>query len=149
MTNNTNDIKDLKPDRPDIITTDIKDAIGFYRKMDTTATVKEMIDGRYVIVEEYFSNGLQVLEELKKNLSAKYSDKSFQGQREYRSVYREASHRLLLKVVDNEITVKKAPHIGWLEILYPEVSDFYISFPDIQGMNSSWQWNKKGLEIKT
>lgn len=145
----TQNIKDLKPDRPDIITTDIENAIGFYRKMDTVATVKEMIEGRYVIVEEYFSNGLQVLEELKKNLSAKYSDKSFQGQREYRSAYREVSHRLLLKVVDNEITVKKAPHIGWLDILYPEVHEFYISFPDIQGMNSSWQWNKKGLEIKT
>jgi len=45
--------------------------------------------------------------------------------------------------------VKKAPDIGWLELLYPAVSEFYISFPDIKGMNSSWQWYEKGIEIKT
>ena len=38
---NTN-IQDLKPDRPSIITTEV-DAISFYRKMDTEATIKEMI----------------------------------------------------------------------------------------------------------
>jgi len=145
----TQNIKDLKPTRPNIITSKIEDTIGFYRKMDTSAVVKEMIEGKHVIVEEYFSNGLQVLEELKKQLLRKFPNKDFQGQRDYRSAYREASHKLLLKIVDNKITVKKAPDIAWLDILYPEISEFYISFPEIQGMNSSWQWNKKGLEIKT
>ncbi|WP_122893332.1 methyltransferase [Arcobacter peruensis] len=145
----TQNIQDLKPTRPNIITTNIDNAIGFYRKMDTSQTVKEMIEGKYVIVEEYFSNGLQVLEELKKQLLKKFPNKDFQTQRDYRSAFRLASHRLLLKIVDNKITVKKAPKIGWLDILYPELSDFYISFPEVQGMNSSWQWNKKGIEIKT
>ena len=56
--------QEIKADRPSIITSEI-DAIGFYRKMDTEATVKEMIAGKYVLVEEFFSNGLQVLSELK------------------------------------------------------------------------------------
>lgn len=141
-------LQSIKPDRPNIITTEIE-SIGFYRKMDTKATVIDMIAGKYVIVEEYFSNGLQVLAELKKNLELKYTDKSFQGQRAYRSAFREASHRLLIKVIDNKLTVKKAPNVGWLVELYPEVSEFYISFPEIQGMNSSWQWYKKGIEVKT
>ena len=81
-----NNIEELKPDRPNIITTEIE-AIHFYRKMDTQATVKDMIAGKYVIVEEYFSNGLQVLAELKKNLQAVHIDKSFKGQREYRSAF--------------------------------------------------------------
>lgn len=143
-----NNIQSIKADRPEIITTDIE-AISFYRKMDTKATVLEMIEGKYVIVEEYYSNGLEVLAELKKNLLKIHTDKSFKGQREYRSAFREASHRLLIKVIDNKLPLKKAPHIGWLEILYPEVSDFYIPYPDVQGMNSSWQWYKKGIEIKT
>ena len=138
----------IKADKPNIITSEIN-AIGFYRKMDEKATVKEMVEGRYVIVEEYFSNGLQILKELKRNLLLKYTDKSFKGQREYRSAFRKASLRLLLKIEDNEITVKKAPNIGWLKLLYPEISKFYISFPEIQGMNSSWQWYEKGIEIKT
>ncbi|WP_375724051.1 methyltransferase [Arcobacter sp. KX21116] len=143
-----NDLSSIKPDRPSIITSEIE-AIHFYRKMDTKATVVELVAGKYVLVEEYYSNGLEVLSELKKNLLKKYKDKSFQGQRDYRSAFREASHRLLLKVKDNKLLVKKAPHIGWLELLYPEVSEFYISFPEVQGMNSSWQWYQKGIEVKT
>ena len=51
------DLESIKPDRPDIITSEI-DAISFYRKMDTEATVVEMIGGKYVLVEEFYSNGL-------------------------------------------------------------------------------------------
>ncbi len=142
------DLQPLQADRPDIITTKVE-AIGFYRKMDTEATVNEMIAGKYVLVEEFYSNGLQVLAELKRKLLLTHTDKSFQGQRAYRDAFREASHRLLLKVEDNKLIVKKAPTIGWLTLLYPEVSEFYISFPDVQGMNSSWQWYEKGIEVKT
>lgn len=144
---NTN-LDSIKVDRPEIITTDV-DAISFYRKMDIKATVKDMIAGRYVIAEEFYSNGLLILGELKKRLSFKYTDKSFRGQREYRNAFRKASHRLLIKVKDNKLAVKKAPKVGWLELLYPDVSEFYVSFPDVQGMNSSWQWYEKGLEVKT
>ena len=142
------DLPSTQADRPDIITTQIE-AIHFYRKMDTEATVAEMIAGKYVLVEEFYSNGLQVLNELRKNLLLKHTDKSFQGQRDYRDAFREASHRLLLKVKDNKLIVKKSPDFDWLELLYPDVSEFYVSFPEVQGMNSSWQWYKNGLEVKT
>lgn len=142
------DLESIQADRPNIITTEIE-GISFYRKMDTKATVEEMIAGKYVIVEEFYSNGLEVLAELKKNLLKIYKDKSFQGQRDYRSAFRKASHRLLIKVKDNKLDVKKSPYIGWLKLLYPEVSEFYISYPEVQGMNSSWQWHEKGIEVKT
>jgi len=115
--------------------------------MNTQETVVEMLAGKYVLVEEFYSNGLQVLSELKRNLQLRYKEKSFQGQRDYRSAFREASHRLLLKVEDNELVVRKSPDIGWLKNLYPDVSDFYISFPEVQGLNSSWQWYQKGIVI--
>ena len=53
------DLQSIKPDRPNNITSEIE-AIHFYRKMDVRATVIAMIEGKYVLVEEYFSNGLQV-----------------------------------------------------------------------------------------
>ena len=107
----TTNLQSIKPDRPNIITSEIN-GIKFYRKMDTESVVNQMIAGKSVIVEEYYSNGLQVLAELKKNLSLRYSDKSFQGQRAYRAAFREASHRLFIKVIDNKLSVKKAPDIG-------------------------------------
>ena len=141
------DLESVKPDRPEIITSEI-DAIRFNRKVDAEAVVAEMIAGKYVLVEGVYSNGMQVLAELKRSLLLKHNDKSFQGQRAYRSAFREASHRLLLKVKDNKLSVRKSPDIGWLELLYPDVSEFYISFPQVQGLNSSWQWYKKGIEVK-
>ena len=142
------DIESMTPDRPDIITSQI-DAINFYPKIDIEATVVEMIAGKYVFVGKLYSDGLKVLSELKRNLQLKYNDKSFQGQRDYRSAFREASQRVLLKVKDHKLTTRKSPDIGWLELLYPEVSEFYISFAQVQGMNSSWQWYQKGIEVKT
>ncbi len=142
------DLQSIKPNRPDIITKQVE-TISFFSSTKTKATVIDMIAGKYVLVEKLYSNGLEVLAELKRNLSRKYNDKSFQGQREYRSAYREASNRLLLKVKDNKLLVKKCPDIGWLKLLYPDISEFYISFPQLQGMNSSWQWHKRGIEIKT
>jgi methylase of polypeptide subunit release factors len=137
----------LKPNKPKIITSDIE-VTSFYNKTDPREIVKRLIDGDYVLIEDFYYNGLQVLEKLKKILKSKYTDKSFKGQRKYRFEYKKASHRVLLMVVDYRLVVRKAPEIGWLEILYPEESQFLISFPDIQGLNSSWQWYQKGLEIE-
>lgn len=139
-------MENLLADRPHIITDDVE-GISFYRKMDTRATVKRMIAGEYVIVEEFYSNGLQVLSELKRNLQFTFKKKDFQSQRDYRTTFREISHRLLLKVEKNELVVRKSPDIGWLKILFPDESDFYISFPEVQGLNSSWQWYVKGITI--
>ena len=43
--------------------------------------------------------------------------------------------------------MKKAPVIGWLEILYPDLRDFMLAFPQVQGLNSAWQWYEKGVSI--
>lgn len=137
----------LKPHKPEIITSDIE-VISFYNKMDPVEIIKGLIEGDYVLIEDFYSDGLQVLEELKKVLKRKYKDQSFQGQRDYRFAFREASNRLLLMVADHKLEVRKAPKIGWLDILYPEDTEFLISFPIAQGLNSSWQWYQKGLEIE-
>ena len=63
----TTNLQSIKPDRPNIITSKI-DGISFYRKMDTESVVNQMIAGKNVLVEEYYSNGLQVLAELKQTL---------------------------------------------------------------------------------
>ncbi|MHA2101277.1 MAG: hypothetical protein ACW99A_21660, partial [Candidatus Kariarchaeaceae archaeon] len=88
----------LKPDKPRIITSDIE-VISFYNKMDPREIITELIKGKYVLVEDFYFNGLQVLEELTKALKRNYKNHNFQGQREYRSAFREISHRLLLMVV--------------------------------------------------
>jgi|ACQI01.1.fsa_nt_gi hypothetical protein len=69
-------LQSVQPNRPNIITTKIE-TISFYRKINTKRTVIDMIGGKYVLVERFYSDGLEVLAELKRKLSNRYKDKSF------------------------------------------------------------------------
>ncbi len=138
--------KEIEADRPEPIVSDI-DVIPYNRRMGPRVAVDALVDGAFVLPVDFYSSGLAILNELKRFLETKYTDASFQGQRDLRSVFRELSHRLLLEVSNNRLRVKKAPEIGWLKQLYPELNDFLLPLPQIQGLNSSWQWHQKGISI--
>lgn len=72
---------------------------------------------------------------------------SFLEQREYRAEYQKLSNLILMEIKNHSLAVKKAPAIGWLEKLYQESEPFYLSLPQIQGLNSAWQWYIKGVSI--
>ena len=136
----------IKANRPEPILSDIE-VLPYNRSMDPLIAVKALVDGVYVLIDDFYSCGLTILRELKEYLKENLSDQSFQEQRDYRSAFRELSHRLLVEVYQHKLAVKKAPHIGWLKILYPELDEFLLPFPQLQGLNSSWQWYEKGISI--
>jgi SAM-dependent methyltransferase len=103
-------------------------------------------EGHFVIIEDYYSTGLQLMNDLKKQFR-QLEQKDFKQSRNARAAFREVSHRVLLEVDDHRLLVRKAPEIPWLEKLYREEEYFAISFPDVQALNSSWQWYSKGLNI--
>ncbi|MHC1774248.1 MAG: methyltransferase [Lentimicrobium sp.] len=133
-------------DRPNPIVSDIE-VVLYKQRMPPQYAVDALVEGYSVLIGDYYSSGLAILNQLKTYVSSKYPDQSFQGQREARSAYRELSHRLLLKIADNKLLVKKAPETGWLKILYPGLPVFLLPFPQVQGLNSSWQWYEKGIYI--
>lgn len=137
---------EIKADRPEPITAAIGVVLYKYR-MKPLFAVEALIEGYSVLITDFYSSGLAVLSELKQYVNSKCPDQSFQGQRESRSMYRELSHRLLLKVSNNKLLVRKAPEIGWLKLLYPGLSEFLLPFPQVQGLNSAWQWYEKGIFI--
>jgi hypothetical protein len=138
--------KNLNPIRPKPFSSDIE-LIVINRRVESQDTVEALLHGDFVLVKDFYSTGLTILAALKKHLTNIYSDQHLQDQRDFRSIFREASQRLLLMVRDNKLLVRKAPDIGWLSTLYPDMSDFLLSFPDVQGLNSSWQWYEKGILI--
>lgn len=121
--------------------------LSFIGQMDPKIAIKELLNRNYILIEDFYSSGLTLLNELKIYIKNKHSKSSFQGQRDFRELYHELSNRILLKISNNILIVKKAPEVGWLKILYPDISDFILSFPKIQGLNSSWQWYKKGVFV--
>lgn len=136
----------IKAVRPEPIITNI-DVVPYKKRMDPQIAIDALLDGYSVLIVDFFSSGLILLNELKKYLKHTYSDDSFQSQRDFRSKFHELSQRLLLKVNNYKLCVRKSPEIGWLKILYPELNEFLLSFPQIQGLNSSWQWYQKGIFI--
>ncbi len=136
---------DLQINRPKPISD--REVFPYHRKVDIQVAIEALIDGEYVLVADYYSSGLSLLRELKKQIQEQYKSTSFKEQRDSRFVYKELSNKILLDISDNKLTAKKAPAIGWLKILYPEISDFALPFPKVQGLNSAWQWYKKGVFI--
>jgi methylase of polypeptide subunit release factors len=137
---------DLKVNRPEPIKSGVETG-SFIRKTDIQETIDALLAGEYILIEEYYSNGLALLNELQSYLKKKHPNESFQELREFRSEYRKLSNLILIQVKEHKLTVKKAPWIGWLEKLYPETNDFLLPFPQIQGLNSSWQWYSNGVII--
>jgi len=141
-----NNEQKAKANRPDAITSNI-DVIPFSQGMEMQIAIDALIEGYKVLIVDYYSSGLELLRALKNFIKTEYSDQSFQGQRDFRSAFRELSHGILLKVSNHKLVVKKAPEIGWLNILYPELNEFLLPLTQIQGLNSSWQWYKKGIFV--
>jgi len=105
-----------------------------------------LLKGQFVLIEDYYSTGLSLLNTLKKKFKNLNKD-DFNLSRKERRNFRELSHKVLLEVENHRLSVKKAPDIPWFKKLYPEEDYFVISFPDVQALNSSWQWYKNGIEI--
>ncbi len=137
---------DLVLNRPEPIVSDLE-VVPFRKRMALSIAVAALLDGEYVLVKDFYSTGLLVLNELKRYVKQNYPDGSYREQRKHRAAFRELSNRLLLQVNDHRLEVRKAPEIGWFKILYPEVDEFLISFSQVQGLNSAWQWFQKGVSI--
>ncbi len=119
----------------------------FGQTTDVQSTINLLLDGKYVLVEGNYNNGLALLYELQLHLKKTFPNQSFKEQREYRAEYQKRSNQILVEVRDHKLVVKKSPLIGWLEKLYPETPDFILPFPQIQGLNSAWQWYKNGVSV--
>ena len=139
-------ITDINVNKPTPILSE-KQLELFNRATDVKHTIKVLEAGNPVLITEFYSNGLILLKELHMHLKTKLPNKSFQEQRAYRSEYHKLSNLMLIEIADHKLAVKKSPSIGWLEKLYPETSNFLLSFPQVQGLNSAWQWYQNGISI--
>jgi len=137
---------DIAINKPEPIISEKKLAV-FNRNTDSKVTIRSLEAGKPVLIGAFYSDGLLLLKELQLYLKRRLPNKSFKEQREFRSEYQRLSNLVLIEIVDHKLIVKKAPAIGWLKELYPETSDFLLSFPQIQGLNSSWQWYQNGISI--
>ncbi len=136
--------KELQAERPTPIISDIE-VFPFHKNDDPAEAIEAIMSGHFILIEDFFSSGLIILNTLKKYLEGNITDFSYRDQRNLRTLFRKYSYQILLAIEHHRLAVKKAPEIGWFKILYPEHKEFLLPFPQIQGLNSSWQWYKKGI----
>jgi len=139
-------ITDIKINKPEPIA--IGDKIKLFNRVtDVGPTIKALAQGKPILIKGFYNDGLSLLQDLHKYLKLKLPNKSFQEQQEYRSEYQRLSNLILLEIVNQKLCARKSPSIGWLEKFYPENNHFFLTLPQIQGLNSAWQWHKKGISL--
>lgn len=139
-------ISELKINKPDPIVSE-KELLLFQKATDIKQTIKVLESGEAVLVVEFYSNGLFLLKELQKYLNLKFPNQSFLEQRKYRDTYRKLSNLILIEIEDHKLNLKKAPSVGWLQRFYPKTASFLLTFPQVQGLNSAWEWYQNGISI--
>ncbi len=135
----------LKPNRPSPIELP-KDPFYSGKQSPVEPAVDRLLNGEYVLVQDQFSVGMNILSALKKHLFGDDKKDSFKAYRGKRTKFHHSSNYLLAPIKNNRLALKKSPDIGWLEKLYPDVEDFHLPFPQVQGLNSAWQWYTKGIK---
>ena len=139
-------ITDIKANKPEPIAINKKQK-SFKQGTDVGQTIESLTQGKSILIKEFYNDGITLLKHLHNYLKLKLPNKSFKEQKEYRSEYFKLSNLILLEVIDQKLTAKKSPSIGWLEKFYPENNHFLLTFPQIQGLNSAWQWYKNGVSL--
>ncbi|WP_435413233.1 methyltransferase [Psychroserpens mesophilus] len=115
--------------------------------IETSSTIKGLTEGKPIHIKEFYSDGIRLLKDLHQYLKRILPNTSYLEQNAYRAEYHKLSNLILLEIVDQKLCAKKSPSIGWLKMFYPENNHFFLTFPQIQGLNSAWQWYKNGVSI--
>lgn len=123
-----------------------KSMLTFNQGTDVVPTIKSLEKGEFVLIHAFYNDGIFLLKQIHRYLGQKLQNSTKEEQRIYRSEFQKLSNLILIEVKNQKLNVKKAPDVGWLQKFYDE-SSFYLPFPQIQGMNSSWQWFKNGISI--
>jgi len=139
-------ITDIKVNKPEPLAVGEKPNL-FEHGSEVGTAIEALEQGESILINEFYNDGISLLQELHKYLNRKLPNRSFQEQHAYRSEYHRLSNHILLEIVDQKLCVKKSPSIGWLEKFYPDNNHFFLTFPQIQGLNSAWQWHKNGISI--
>lgn len=136
----------LQPSKPQPFTADM-DLMPYRKRMGPGYALEAILEGLPVLIADFYASGLEVLHEISKYVNLQHPDSSFTGKRAARADYQELSNRVFLKINNHKLQVRKSPEIGWLKILYPGLEQFLLPFPQVQGLNDSWQWYEKGIFI--
>jgi len=118
-------------------------------QIDGNARYREVEDmlsqDRSVCVRDTYGTALTLYSWLKRRLRRRCPVRDYRTSRRFREQLWHRTRHLLVPIADHQVALRKAPPIPWLERLYSEERDFLLPFPEVLGLNGSWQWYHKGI----
>ncbi|MFM2394079.1 MAG: hypothetical protein RLZZ546_2061 [Bacteroidota bacterium] len=137
---------DLKINRPEPSTPLLPLSIS-QDNMSHKEILDQLYQGKPTLLSGSYNHGLSILNYLNSHLNKIHNTDTYKEQRKLRLEYKKLSNLIFVRIVSYKIALTKAPFIGWLQKLYPDQLDFMLSLPQIQGLNSAWQWYENGIHI--
>jgi hypothetical protein len=106
-----------------------------------------LLDGNTLVVSDRYGHGLDILERLHTLLEPPGDTASFEARQDFRRRFREASQRLLAPIHHHRVALAKAPGIGFLGELYPELSSFALPVAELEDLANAWRRYTDGVHL--
>ena len=103
--------------------------------------------GESYCVEGTYGTAMAFYAWLKKQINLACPIADYQSSRANRNMLRELSKRVFVRVVNGQVDLTKAPSVPWFAQFYPNLTEFYLPFTDILGINGSLQWYTNGISF--
>ena len=103
--------------------------------------------GKAYCFEGTYGTAMAFYSWLKTQVNFNYPVHDYQSSRVNRDQLKSLTQNLLVRIANHQINLANAPQIPWLKEFYPKLSEFYLPFTDVLGMNGAWQWYTKGIQF--
>ncbi|MGB0639894.1 MAG: methyltransferase [Myxococcota bacterium] len=104
-------------------------------------------DGGVLMVTDHYSTGAEILAQLASIDRPPPDHAGYQARQEFQRRHRLAALRLLAPIKNHRLALVDARPIGFLEELYPEVSDFVLPFLVVQELHGAWIRYQQGTHL--
>ena len=121
-------------------------AVPFRAGMKYGRALTDIEAGEIMIIEGSFATALAFYSWLKKKTTYDFPVIDHTSSRKNRRVFAERAGRIMIRIENHRADLEKAPQIPWLREFYPGENPFFISLPDLLGMNGAWQWFARGIK---
>jgi len=122
-------------------------ALEVDRSRAPARAAERLLDGEAMVVRDEYGTGLDILDGLRALLHPPGDDAAFTLRQAFRRRYLDAARLLLAPVSDHRIALEGAPSIGFLKLLYPELSGFGLPYLDVEDLANAWRRYDQGISM--
>lgn len=109
--------------------------------------INRLLNKELVLLDSDFKKGLDLLDQLSKQLQKPSPTASYQERTIFEQNFRDISSYLLVPITKQKIKLKGASECGFLKEFYAKQAHFFLPFPQIEELSGAWKRYKDGLHF--